>query len=119
MSVGYLFLALAIIGAFLPIMPTVPFALVAAFCFKEGSPRVYRWIISFPRFGPAIQEWEEHRVIRTKNKILAIGLMFLGIGGALYTSNAEVELKAIMVFTALCIAIYIATRKSIPTPKSK
>ena len=55
MTVGYIFLGLAIAGAFLPVIPTVPFALVAAYCFKEGSPRVYNWIISFPKFGPAVQ----------------------------------------------------------------
>lgn len=112
MTVGYIFLGLAIAGAFLPVIPTVPFALVAAYCFKEGSPRVYNWIISFPKFGPAVQEWEEHKVIRTKYKILAISLMSLGIGMAVYKSAASIELKAIMIFTGLCVAIFIITRKS-------
>lgn len=114
MSVGYIFLGLAIVGTFLPVMPTVPFALVAAFCFKEGSPKVYKWIISFPKFGPAVQEWEEHKVIRTKNKILAISLMSIGIGTAVYNGPVEIELKGIMIFTGLCVAIYIATRNSKP-----
>lgn len=112
MSVGYLFLGLAIVGAFLPVIPTVPFALVAAYCFKEGSPRVYSWIIAFPKFGPAVQEWEEHKIIRTKNKVLAISLMSLGIGMAVYKSTASTELKAMMIFTGLCVGIYIITRRS-------
>ena len=112
MTVGYVFLGLAIVGAFLPVIPTVPFALVAAYCFKDGSHRVYNWIISFPKFGPAVQEWEEHKVIRTKNKVLAISLMSLGIGMAVYNSTASTELKAIMIFTGLCVGIYIVTRRS-------
>lgn len=111
-SIGALFLLLAIIGAFLPVMPTVPFALVAAYCFKEASPRLYGWIIRFPKFGPAVLEWDEHKVIRPKNKILAIVLMSSGIGFAIYHSPAAIYLKATMVTVGVAISIFIATRKS-------
>jgi uncharacterized membrane protein YbaN (DUF454 family) len=52
---GFLLLALGVIGIVLPILPTTPFLLAAAFCFLRGSERLHRWILSNRFFGPRIE----------------------------------------------------------------
>ena len=68
---GLLSLALGIIGIFLPLLPTTPLLLLAAYCFGRGSERLLRWLLEHPRLGPPIREWREHRVISKKAKSMA------------------------------------------------
>ena len=68
-------LALGIIGAFLPVMPTVPFVLLSAFAATRGSERLRRWLVSHPRFGRAILDWEQNGTVSRQAKRFAIGMM--------------------------------------------
>lgn len=52
-----------LIGAFVPLLPTVPLMLLAAFCFARSSERLHHWLITHPRFGPAIQDWSDRGAI--------------------------------------------------------
>jgi len=68
-------LALGIIGAFLPVMPTVPFVLLSAFAATRGSDRLRQWLVSHPKFGHAILAWEQDGTVSRQAKRLAIGMM--------------------------------------------
>ena len=68
---GWASLALGAIGAFLPLLPTVPFVILAAFCFARSSPRLEAWLVTHPRFGHHIVAWREHGAISSKGKIAA------------------------------------------------
>ena len=74
---GFVALILGFIGIFLPILPTTPFLILAAFFFSRSSDRLYRWLLSRPKVGPAIKEWELYRVIRKKAKIWAVSLIVI------------------------------------------
>ena len=69
---GLLAVALAVAGIILPIVPTVPFLLLAAFFFARGSPEWERKIVEHPRFGPPIRAWRERGAIGLKGKAAAI-----------------------------------------------
>jgi uncharacterized protein len=71
-------LLLGIVGIFLPLLPTTPFVLLAAFCFSRGSERCERWILQHPRFGPMVRDWREHRAVPLRAKQLAVAMMALG-----------------------------------------
>ena len=76
---GLVSFSVGVVGAFLPILPTVVFMLLAVFCFARGSERLHAWLVSHPRFGPAIQDWHRHGAIRRPAKrmaMVAIGLSF-------------------------------------------
>ncbi|MEM1160041.1 MAG: YbaN family protein, partial [Pseudomonadota bacterium] len=60
---GWAAFGLGLLGAALPLLPTVPFMLLAAFCFARGSERFHRWLMNHPRFGPGIRDWQAHRAI--------------------------------------------------------
>ena len=75
LAAGLFFTALGIIGAFLPVMPTTVFLLVATACFARSSPRLHGWLVNHPTFGPPIRNWNENGAISRGAKRLAIGTM--------------------------------------------
>lgn len=77
-AAGSLSLALGIAGIFLPLLPTTPFVLLAAFCFSRGSERIENWMLEHPRFGPAVRDWRARRAVPRRAKQLATLMMALG-----------------------------------------
>ena len=69
---GLFFVALAFIGAFLPLLPTTPFLLVAAACFAKSSPRMHKMLLANKVFGPMIYHWEQSRSIPKRAKIVSL-----------------------------------------------
>lgn len=77
-AAGLVAAALGIIGMVLPVMPTVPFMLLAAFCFARSNPAWEQRLLADPRFGPAIRAWRERRAIGRRAKAAAL----LGLAGS-------------------------------------
>ncbi|MGB3739536.1 MAG: YbaN family protein [Pontixanthobacter sp.] len=75
---GIVAVALAAIGAVLPIMPTVPFLLLAVFCFARSNPEWEARILDHPTWGPQVRDWRERRAIARRSKVLAILAMTAG-----------------------------------------
>ncbi len=71
-GVGWVFTGLGIIGAFVPVMPTTPFLLVALWAFSKSSPRLQKWLLEHPRFGPTLRDWHKYGAIRSSIKVVAI-----------------------------------------------
>lgn len=79
-SLGLLFLLLAVVGVVLPLLPTTPFVLLAAACFARSSPRLHNWLLKSELFGPSLRDWENNKCVSQKVKTLAIAMMVV-IGG--------------------------------------
>lgn len=110
--IGLLMIVLAIIGAILPIMPTVPFLLVASWCFARSSPRFHNWLHSHKVFGPPIKQWEEQGVISPFVKILAVGGMSVGFCSFLLIAKPVLWLAICVAIVLILISVYILTRPS-------
>ncbi len=74
---GFLFLGLAILGIFLPVLPGTPFLLVSAWLFARSSERWHQWLLQSELFGPMIHNWEDNRCIARRTKMYAVGSMMV------------------------------------------
>jgi len=81
---GGVALATGVVGIFLPLLPTTPFVLLAAYCFARGSPRWEAWLLGHPRFGPMVRDWRDRHVIPLRAKQLAWAMMALASAGSLW-----------------------------------
>ena len=79
LAAGVFFVGLGAVGAVLPLLPTVPFLLLAVFCFARSNPAWEQRILDHPTWGPQIIEWRERRAISRKAKIGAIATLVAGI----------------------------------------
>jgi len=75
LGLALLFLLLGVIGLFLPILPTTPFTLLAAWAAARSSPRLLYWLQEHTVFGPMIRDWRRGGVVRRRAKWAATGVM--------------------------------------------
>lgn len=115
LAIGLLATGLAVLGAVLPLLPTTPFLLVAAWAFARSSPRLEAWLIDHAHFGPLISDWRGQRAIapRVKGLSALVMLATLGLGAAVGLSSLLLALQA-AIFAA--VSAFIWTR---PAPTSR
>lgn len=70
-TLGWISVVLGIIGAFLPLLPTTPFLLLAAWSFSQGSEKLHDWIMTHPKLSPPILDWQKYGAIKQRVKIIA------------------------------------------------
>ena len=78
-AAGIVSLILGVIGIFLPVLPTVPFILLAGFCFAQSSERLHTWLINHKMFGRIIRDFEAGNGIPRRVKVRAISLLWLSL----------------------------------------
>ncbi len=100
-GLGLFFVGLGAIGAFLPLLPTTPFLLLASICFVRSSPRLNRWLLRSRLFGPFLRDWQKHRGVRLHVKIVAIALLAGAVAASLTLGDLPVYLQVILVSLAL------------------
>jgi len=104
-TTGVLAVAIGSVGIFVPLLPTVPLMILAAFCFGKSSPRLHRWLVRHPVYGPHIRDWQQRGAIHPGAKrvatisiAVAFGLsVLLGVRAAILAAQAAV-LLAVLVF---------------------
>lgn len=74
---GIVFVAVGAIGAVLPLLPTTPFLLVAAYCLARSSPKLHDWLLNHRSFGPLISNWDRYGSIDRRSKRIAIAIIAL------------------------------------------
>ncbi|MGE8499255.1 MAG: YbaN family protein [Pseudomonas sp.] len=115
LAVGWLSVALGVIGIFVPILPTTPFLLLAAACFMRSSERFYHWLVDHPHLGPWIRDYLEGNGIPLKGKVYALGLMWLSIGFSCYLVPLFWA-RLFMLTSAVLVSLYILKQKTLPNP---
>lgn len=108
---GLISVAIGVIGVFLPLVPTVPLMLLAAFFFARSSERLHNWLIGHPRFGPAIEDWQTRGAISKRGKVAASVSMAAAFGISLILGLKPIIL-AVQAITLLAVAIFIWSRPS-------
>ncbi len=112
LCLGWFFVALGVIGAFLPVMPTTPFLLLAVACFARSSPKLEAWLMNHRTFGPPLKNWRERGAISRRAKITAISLMALSYAGFWFGSHPSAWLAALVAALMIAPAVFMLTRPS-------
>ncbi len=110
--IGWVSFILGIIGAFLPIIPTTPFLILSAYLFSKSSPRFHAWILELPLAGPAINDWNQNQIIRTRAKILCATMITVSLSGMWIYAQVPLALKIIVSMILVSVGIFVVTRKS-------
>ncbi len=115
---GSIFLALGIIGIFIPVLPTTPFLLLSSFCYLRSSRRLYDWLIHHKVFGAYIYNYLTYRAVPKSTKISALILLWLSLGmSMLFISGIYIRILLIIVGTG--VTIHLITLKTLPADKLK
>lgn len=118
LMLGLTSVALGIAGVVLPLLPTTPFVLLAAYCFARSSPRLHDWLLGHRLFGPLIVNWERHRAIAPRAKWLAVASMAAVFAGA-WALGASSTVLIIQAVILPATAAFILSRPDGPkTPTS-
>lgn len=114
-SLGWTCVGLGVAGAFLPLLPTTPFLLLAAFAFSRGSAALHDWLMTHPSLGPPIHDWQQHRAISRRVKtvatfsVLAVLLLSLLLGAPWWAISAQA-------FILTFVLIFLWSRQEGPPP---
>lgn len=114
LALGWISLLLGFIGVFLPILPTTPFAILAAYFFSKGSDRMYAWLLRQPALGPLILDWNAHGAIRRRAKILATSMIVPLFTYTLVFVNVVVAIKLVVLSIGIAVLAFIWTRPDGP-----
>jgi uncharacterized membrane protein YbaN (DUF454 family) len=116
MAAGLVMTALGIVGAFLPLLPTTPFLLVAIWCFSRSSPRLEHWLLNHRTLGPPLVNWQREGAISARTKVVAVCLIAASYGFFWYRTQPS-PLAAVAVGLVLSAsALFILTR---PLPRGR
>ena len=110
---AYFFLALAIVGVFLPGLPTVPFLLLTAWFAARGSDRLHSWLYAHPHLGKLLIDWEQQKAVSRTSKVIAV-FMLMASWAVMYHRIDDVWLLAGIAVLFVVIAAYLLSR---PEPK--
>lgn len=109
---GLLSLVLGFIGAFVPLLPTTPFVLLAAWAFLRSSPKMHSWLLEHKIFGPSLKDWEDHGAISTKAKFIAIVMIAFSLG-VIWWRVTIIEVKVGVSILLVGVSLFILTRPSV------
>lgn len=110
--IGCIAVLLAVLGVFLPLLPTTPFLLLASACFARGSERLHRWLLNNKLFGEYLRNVESGRGIPLRAKITAIALLWASLAFSLFEVQG-LALKGVLIAVGVGVTIYLA--RFVPT----
>ncbi len=112
LAVGVCAVILGVIGAFLPVLPTTPFMIFAAYCFAKSSPRAHAWLLNNPHFGRQVRDYYAGRGIPLRTKLIAIAMITGSVLYVLLTSDIF-AIKILMTVIGIAVSGYLLV--GIPT----
>ena len=111
-AAGTLAVALGVLGMFLPVLPTTPFLLLAAFCYARSSERFYRWLLYNRWFGDYIRNYREGRGIPLREKVLTLMALWATIGFTILYVVTSWWGRLILVAIAAGVTIHLVKTKT-------
>ena len=110
-TIGWLCVGLAFVGTFVPGIPTTIFLIVALWAFARSSKKFHSWLLNHKRFGPILQNWESHKVVPRKAKILMVILQISAVI-IFHYSLQNIYLTVLLIITLVFVARYVLSLPS-------
>lgn len=111
---GFIFVGLGFIGAALPLLPTVPFLILALWCFSQSSQRFHDWLYHHKVFGAHLKLWKKHNVVPPIAKISSVGSMTASYIYMFFFADIPAVGLICAAVIMLYAAYYILTKPSYP-----
>ncbi|WP_409999557.1 YbaN family protein [Rhizobium leguminosarum] len=111
MTIAWASVAAAIVGIFLPLLPTTPFLLLSAGIFARTSPRFESWLLDHPWLGASVRAWRERGAIRSRAKAVAALTIAASFLLLVWLDPGPLPLAVVAVILSACVA-FIVTRPS-------
>ena len=110
---GTLFLAIGLIGVFIPILPTTPFLLLAAACYLRGSKKMHDWLLNNRWLGDYIRNYREGRGMPIRTKVIIICLLWITIGYSAIFIVRHLWIQILLIIIASGVTTHIVTIKTL------
>ncbi|AYZ16661.1 DUF454 family protein [Klebsiella pasteurii] len=104
--IGWLSVALGTLGVFLPLLPTTPFILLAAWCFARSSPRFHHWLLYRSWFGGYLRHWQQYRAMPPGAKPRAVVMILLTFAISLWLVNLT-WVRIFLLIVLACLLIFM------------
>jgi hypothetical protein len=109
---GVTAVALGAIGIFVPVLPTTPFLLLAAYLFLGSSQNLYRWLLTHRILGIYIKNYIQHKAIAPRVKVFTLTLLWISITYSIYITKGTLWLQILLGVIALGVTIHILQLKN-------
>lgn len=111
---GWLFFGTGVAGAFLPVLPTTPFMLLALWAFSKSSDRLHDFLWNHPRYGALVRAWRQHGAIPRRAKLLAVSVMAVSASFLVFVVGPPLWVIAVALAPMAYGAWFILSRPSLP-----
>ncbi|MBG6241050.1 MAG: DUF454 family protein [Candidatus Symbiopectobacterium sp. Dall1.0] len=112
---GWLAVVLATLGVVLPLLPTTPFLLLAAWCFARSSPRFHAWLLYRSWFGPYLRHWQDHRALPPGAKGKAVVMIVLTFAISLWL--VDMVWVRVLLLTIMAVLLTFMLRLPVVDPR--
>ena len=109
---GTISLILGIIGIFLPLLPTTPFLLAAAYCYARSSKKLYYFLMHNSWFSEYLRNYKEGKGITLYHKIATLFLLWLAIGFSMIFVVSSIWIRIVLLVIALAVTVHVVLIKT-------
>ena len=106
-GLGSLFVAIGVLGVFLPLLPSTVFFLLAAACYARGSERAHNWLMTNRFFGRYLRNYSEHRGATLHTKIVTIAMLWAGLALSAYLVTPPLWVYAILAAVGVGVTAHL------------
>ena len=110
---GFVSLGFAILGVFLPVLPTTPLLLLAAALFLRGNRHWYEWLMNHPKFGPYISNFVVHKAIPARVKAVSVSMVWITLLNCAVFVADHWAFRAFFIILAAAITTHILSYKTL------
>lgn len=108
---GVICVALGTLGAFVPLLPTTPFLLLASYCFIRSSDRLYNWLINHRFLGKFIRDYVEHKSINPNVRLITLAILWTSILSSVILLQVKIWVKLLLLAIAIGVTIHLMLLK--------